>query len=66
VRTTGFVEWADSAADRYAQEKGVLRGASFETDDASLLAWRDWGFPARSACSMFSPPLHWKQRMVPS
>ena len=31
---------------RYARENGVLRGASFETDYASYLAWRDWGRPA--------------------
>jgi len=28
--------------NRYAIEKSVLRGASFETDYASFLAWRDW------------------------
>jgi 8-oxo-dGTP pyrophosphatase MutT (NUDIX family) len=28
---------------RYAIEGRVLRGASFETDYASFLAWRDWG-----------------------
>jgi 8-oxo-dGTP pyrophosphatase MutT (NUDIX family) len=31
---------------RYALENGVLRGASFETDYASILAWCDWGRPA--------------------
>jgi len=30
----------------YAVDNGVLRGASFETDYASFLAWRDWGWPA--------------------
>jgi 8-oxo-dGTP pyrophosphatase MutT (NUDIX family) len=39
---------------RYAQENGVLRGASFETDYASFLAWRDWGFPALDACNIFA------------
>jgi hypothetical protein len=29
--------------NRWAIEQGVLRGASFETDYASFLAWRDWG-----------------------
>jgi 8-oxo-dGTP pyrophosphatase MutT (NUDIX family) len=28
--------------NRYAVEKRLLRGASFETDYASFLAWRDW------------------------
>jgi 8-oxo-dGTP pyrophosphatase MutT (NUDIX family) len=31
---------------RCAREKGVLHGASFETDYASVLAWCDWGRPA--------------------
>ena len=39
---------------RYAQEDRVLRGASFETDYASFLAWRDWGFPAVDAFNIFA------------
>ena len=31
---------------RCTREKGVLHGASFETDYASVLAWCDWGRPA--------------------
>jgi hypothetical protein len=33
---------------------GALRGASFETDYASFLAWRDWDFPDRSVVNCFS------------
>jgi hypothetical protein len=39
---------------RYVQESGILRGASFETDYASFLAWRDWGFPARGVFNVFA------------
>jgi 8-oxo-dGTP pyrophosphatase MutT (NUDIX family) len=31
----------------------VLRGACFETDYASLCAWRDWQLPDRSVCNFF-------------
>ena len=31
----------------------VLHGACFETDYASLCAWRDWSFPDRSVCNFF-------------
>jgi 8-oxo-dGTP pyrophosphatase MutT (NUDIX family) len=39
---------------RYARENGVLRGASFETDYASFLAWRDWGCPAAGVFNVFA------------
>jgi hypothetical protein len=39
---------------RYTQENRVLRGASFETDYASFLAWRDWGFPAPGVFNVFA------------
>jgi 8-oxo-dGTP pyrophosphatase MutT (NUDIX family) len=39
---------------RYAQEDRVLRGASFETDYASFLAWRDWGFPTLGVFNVFA------------
>jgi hypothetical protein len=39
---------------RYARENGVLRGARFETDYASFLAWRDWGFPAVGVFNVFA------------
>ena len=39
---------------RYARKNGVLRGASFETDYASYLAWRDWGRPAVGVVNVFA------------
>ncbi|HEY2529804.1 MAG TPA: NUDIX hydrolase [Xanthobacteraceae bacterium] len=33
---------------------GVLRGACFETDFASLCAWRDWDFPDASVHNIFA------------
>jgi 8-oxo-dGTP pyrophosphatase MutT (NUDIX family) len=39
---------------RYARENRVLRGASFETDYASFLAWRDWGCPAVGVFNIFA------------
>jgi hypothetical protein len=39
---------------RYARENGVLRGASFETDYASFIAWRDWGCPEVGAFNVFA------------
>jgi 8-oxo-dGTP pyrophosphatase MutT (NUDIX family) len=39
---------------RYARENGVLRGASFQTDYASFLAWRDWGCPAAGVLNIFA------------
>jgi 8-oxo-dGTP pyrophosphatase MutT (NUDIX family) len=32
----------------------VLRGTFFETDFASFLAWRDWGFPESAAFNCFA------------
>jgi 8-oxo-dGTP pyrophosphatase MutT (NUDIX family) len=34
---------------------GVFRGAYLETDFASFLAWRDWGYPDRSMRNCFAP-----------
>src|SRR4051794_17613578 len=34
-------------------EAGVLRADYFETDFASFLAWRDWGFPDKSVFNSF-------------
>jgi 8-oxo-dGTP pyrophosphatase MutT (NUDIX family) len=39
---------------RYAVGDGVLRGACFETDYASSLAWRDWDFPDTSVYNVFA------------
>jgi 8-oxo-dGTP pyrophosphatase MutT (NUDIX family) len=39
---------------RYAIERGVLRGACFETDYASLCAWRDWHFPDPGVINVFA------------
>jgi hypothetical protein len=39
---------------RYAVHDGVLRGACFETDYASFLAWRDWDFPDPSVYNVFA------------
>ena len=39
---------------RFAGENGVLRGSSFETDYASFLAWRDWGFPDAGVFNVFA------------
>jgi 8-oxo-dGTP pyrophosphatase MutT (NUDIX family) len=38
---------------RHAIRDRVLRGACFETDYASLCAWRDWQLPDRSICNFF-------------
>jgi hypothetical protein len=40
--------------NRYAIEKSVLRGASFETDYASFLAWRDWDLPDAGVFNVFA------------
>jgi 8-oxo-dGTP pyrophosphatase MutT (NUDIX family) len=40
--------------NRYAIEDGVLRGACFETDYASLCAWRDWMLPDTSVYNIFA------------
>jgi NUDIX domain len=39
---------------RFAVEDGVLRGACFETDYASFLAWRDWGCPDTGVFNVFA------------
>jgi 8-oxo-dGTP pyrophosphatase MutT (NUDIX family) len=33
---------------------GVLSGAYLETDFASFIAWRDWGFPDATMCNCFA------------
>ena len=38
----------------FAIADGVFRGSYFETDFASLLAWRDWNFPDASVKSSFA------------
>lgn len=40
--------------NRYAIENGVLRGSCFETDYASLCAWRDWEFPDTGVHNVFA------------
>ncbi len=40
--------------NRYAIRACTLRGACFETDYASLCAWREWEFPDRSAYNVFA------------
>jgi hypothetical protein len=39
---------------RYVIRDGVLRGACFETDYASFLAWRDWDFPDPGVFNIFA------------
>jgi len=39
---------------RYTIDAGVLRGACFETDFASFLAWRDWDFPDPDVSNVFA------------
>ena len=39
---------------QYAIRDGVLQGTCFETDYASLLAWRDWEFPDREVYNFFA------------
>lgn len=41
-------------ASRYSIADGGLTGGCFETDFASFLAWRDWGFPAADANNVFA------------
>src|SRR6516164_1033470 len=41
-------------AHRLAVENGVLCGASFETDYANFLAWRDWGCPDTGVYNVFA------------
>jgi 8-oxo-dGTP pyrophosphatase MutT (NUDIX family) len=40
--------------NRYAICDGALRGGCFETDFASLCAWRDWEFPDRGVYNIFA------------
>ena len=40
--------------NRYTIRDGVLRGACFETDYASFLAWRDWNLPDSSVFNVFA------------
>jgi 8-oxo-dGTP pyrophosphatase MutT (NUDIX family) len=42
-------------AHRLAIAGGVLRGGCFETDFASFLAWREWGFPGAPVFNIFGP-----------
>jgi 8-oxo-dGTP pyrophosphatase MutT (NUDIX family) len=37
-----------------AIKDGVFRGSFFETDYASLLSWRDWGFPDKAVRNCFA------------
>ena len=39
---------------KYALERTSLSGTFFETDFASFLAWRDWGFPDADTCNCFA------------
>ncbi len=39
----------------HAIESDVLRGAYLETDFASFIAWRDWGFPDKTMRNCFAP-----------
>ncbi len=38
----------------YTIHSGTLRGACFETDFASFLAWRDWNFPDPTVYNVFA------------
>ncbi len=40
--------------DDFAVTDGVFRGTYLETDFASFLAWRDWGFPDQSVRNCFA------------
>ena len=40
--------------NRYAIDERMLRGASFETDYASFLAWRDWDLPDAGVANVFA------------
>src|SRR4051812_5490091 len=39
----------------HAVDAGALRGSFFETDFASFLAWRDWGYPSSSMIRSLYP-----------
>jgi 8-oxo-dGTP pyrophosphatase MutT (NUDIX family) len=38
---------------RYEVRDRVLHGSCFETDYASFVAWREWGFPDPAVCNIF-------------
>lgn len=40
--------------NRFSIDVRVLTGTCFETDYASLIAWRDWGYPDDSAHNFFA------------
>jgi 8-oxo-dGTP pyrophosphatase MutT (NUDIX family) len=40
--------------DAFAVSGGVARGTYFETDFASFIAWRDWGFPDKGVRNCFA------------
>jgi len=40
--------------NRYVIRDGVLHGTCFETDYASFIAWREWGFPDRNVSNFFA------------
>jgi 8-oxo-dGTP pyrophosphatase MutT (NUDIX family) len=39
---------------RHRLKEGVLEGSFLQTDFASFMAWRDWGFPAAGVTNCFS------------
>lgn len=39
----------------HALDHAVMRGSYLETDFASFIAWRDWGFPDKSMHNCFAP-----------
>lgn len=41
----------------HAVEGATLRGAYLETDFASFIAWRDWGFPDKTMRNCFAPAM---------
>lgn len=41
----------------HAVEDTTLRGAYLETDFASFIAWRDWGFPDKTMRNCFAPAM---------
>src|SRR6187455_3039041 len=47
-------EWPFAHERRHEIEGHVFRGRWFETDYASLLAWRDWDFPDRAVKNSFA------------
>jgi hypothetical protein len=54
-RATGSVRpISASRSDQSDAKDDVMRGASFETDYASFLAWRDWGCPDAGVCNVFA------------